>query len=153
MMTQKAFVLGGFALALALAFAPAAQAADSCTKNFSQAVSVGSDLKAASLLLEKAGDCCSTDLSSGEAQGLVGDIKALVANATKAVTEGGGDKGDAGKVMSIALGCAGQPALVAADPNLFSDVFADSANTVELARSPFDPIINNQQPTVSIEQK
>lgn len=172
-MAQKILMLGGVALAAVLGFAPVAQAAakqqDSCTKNFTQASSSGEDLKTASILLEKAGNCCSTDLGATEVQGLIADIKAIVANTNKVVSKGG-DKNDAGKILSIALDCAGQPSLVATDPTLYSDVLADSAQVVELAqdenasndlpkltnfaRNPtvFRPS-NNQQPTVSVEQK
>ena len=169
-MAQKTLILSGLALVTALAFAPVAQAAqqDSCTKNFTNAVKSDEDMKAASILLEKAGNCCSTDLGSGEVQGLIKDIKDIMANTNKAITNGG-DKNDAGKVMSIALDCAGQPSVVAADPTLYSEVLADSAQVVELAQDEnsgalpqlpsfarfptnFRPS-NNQQPTVSVEQK
>jgi len=172
-MAHKNLMLSGVALAAVLAFAPAAQAAatqqDSCTKNFTQASAAGEDLKGASILLEKAGNCCSTDMGATQVQGLIADIKAIVANTNKVVSKGG-DKNDAGKILSIALDCAGQPSLVAADPTLYSEVLADSAQVVELAqdekalgdlpqmvifaRNPtvFRPS-NNQQPTVSVEQK
>lgn len=172
-MAHKNLMLSGVALAAVLAFAPAAHAAapqqESCTKNFTQASAAGEDLKGASILLEKAGNCCSTDMGATAAQGLIADIKAIVANTNKVVSKGG-DKNDAGKILSIALDCAGQPSLVAVDPTLYSEVLADSAQVVELAqdenavgdlprvtnfaRNPtvFRPS-NNQQPTVSVEQK
>lgn len=171
-MAQKTLILSGLAFALALGFTPAAHAAaqqDSCTANFTNAAGKGEDMKAASILLEKAGNCCATDLSSGEVQGLINDIKSIMANANKSITKGG-DKNDAGKVMSSALDCAGQPSLVAADPTFYSEVLADSAQIVELAqdenatgdlpqlpnfaRNPVSfQAQNNQQPTVSVEQK
>lgn len=174
-MAHKILTLGGVAFAAALVLAPAAQAAatqqDSCTKNFTQASASGEDLKGASILLEKAGNCCSTDMGATEVQGLIADIKAIVANTNKVVSKGG-DKNDAGKILSIALDCAGQPNLVATDPTLYSEVLADSAQVVELAQDEnatdgLPKVLNlsrsapptsftapnNQQPTVSVEQK
>lgn len=186
--TKRNFVIGATVFAAFLAFAPMvhAEADDSCTKNFSNAAAVGADLKAASLLLDKAGSCCATTTDTSAVQSLIGSIKAIVSNTTAAVNKGAG-LDDAGKVLTAAFSCAGQPGIVAQDPTLYSTVLADSARFAELARdeNDCDPVTNknsegkdcsgppgsdvnetvqfarragslpnnNQQPTVSIEQK
>jgi hypothetical protein len=163
---------GVAALALGLIAAPAAHADTSCTKNFADAAAAGKNMTAASLLLEKAGNCCSTGIDSTAAQSLVSSIKTLVANAATASTSttAPANPEQVGQVLSAALGCAGQAAIVAIDPELYSNVLADASNFAELARDENlgdgganDSVQfarrtgalpnNNQQPTVSIEQK
>jgi len=169
--TQKTGVFGGLALAALLAFAPVAQAAQtaqSCTQPVGQAVAAGADLKLASTLLSKAASCDLTNLDAAAIQKLIADIKSLVGSSTLAMSKGG-NKDAAGKIISIALAYAGQPSVVAVDPTLYSTVLADAANYVELAsdeggdgglgeqvnlaRKAGALPSNNQQPTVSIEQK
>lgn len=167
-MAKNLLILGG--LFVVLGVAPLAHAepvsAAVCGQTYGAAAKLGSDLKAISLLLDKAGDCCAADMNADTAQTLVQGIKTVVNNTTLAAAKGA-DANEAGKILSQALGCAGQPAIVAVDPTLYSTVLADSSEFAELARDevddkdliPLQPARigalpnNNQQPTVSVEQK
>lgn len=166
---RTSLVLSGVLLALGLAVLPfAAHAGEQCADLYDGAAKAadGKDIKGASALLDKAGSCCASDIEPAAAQRIIGDIKAIVA-AASAATSKGSNKEDSGKALADALGCAGQPSIVAIDPNLYSSVLLDSANfaelardedgglgkEVQLARRPGNHPSNNQQPTVSIEQK
>lgn len=167
---KTTLALSGFLLALGLAVMPiTAHAAEQCVDFYDHAAKSANDkdLKAVSAFLDKAGSCCASDIDPTSAQKIINDIKAIVTAATTASSSKGGNKEDAGKAMSNALGCAGQPGIVAVDPNLYSTVLADSAEFAELARDENGSVgkdvqyarghgtrpSNNQQPTVSIEQK
>ncbi len=169
---SRTLFLSGMLLALGMIALPfAAHAEEKCVDYYNAAGKSlkrdGKDLKAVSALLGKAGGCCATNIDPTSAQKIVGNIRAIVSAATTNT-----NKAEAGKVMSTALGCAGQPSIVAVDPTLYSTVLADSAEFAELARdengNSTDPKVtkdvqfarqhgnrpsNNQQPTVSIEQK
>lgn len=165
-MAKNLFILAGLVVALGVAPVAQADTAAVCGQTYGAAAKLGSDLKAISLLLDKAGDCCAADMNADTAQTLVKGIKTVVSNTTLAAAKGA-DANDAGKILSQALGCAGQPAIVAIDPTLYSTVLADSSEFYELARDEMNdedliPLNtarigalpnNNQQPTVSIEQK
>ncbi len=166
---KTALVLSGALLALGLIVMPMrAHAANQCVDLYGEASKAASakDLKATSILLEKAGNCCAADIDPTSAQKIIGSVKTIVGAASAAASKKT-DKNDAGKVMANALGCAGQPSIVAIDPTLYSLVLADSAEFAELAREENGGVSkdvqfarqhgnrpsNNQQPTVSIEQK
>lgn len=170
---QKTLPAIGACFALAVVFnAAAAQAEPKCVDYYNAAGKFAAknakDLKSISILLGKAGNCCAVDVDPLTAQKIAGNIKIIVAAAGSAVKKRD-DRQDAGKVMSAALGCAGQPSIVAVDPALYSAVLADSSEFAELARDENGGSTvgqdvqfarqhgnrpsNNQQPTVSIEQK
>ncbi len=166
---KTTLVLSGALLAIGLIVMPfAAHAANQCVDFYDSAAKAanGKDLKAAATFMDNAGGCCAADIDATSAQKIIGDIKVIVAAASSAATKKS-DKGDAGKAMSNALGCAGQPGIVAIDPTLYSLVLIDSAEFAQLARDENSGVgkdvqyarqhgsrpSNNQQPTVSIEQK
>ncbi|MEJ0062050.1 MAG: hypothetical protein WDO70_02305 [Alphaproteobacteria bacterium] len=172
---ERAFSSSALLLALGLAVTPAAAYAApattsaQCATAFKEAnKTVATDIKAALGQLEQTGTCGALDFDPATAQTIASDIKSIVAAATIQGQQGSNQE-DVGKVMSIALGIAGQPSFVAADPTLYSAVLTNSAqfaelardenadsnlsNKVQFARLPGSMPNNNQQPTVCIEAR
>ena len=180
-MARKSLIFGGLTLALALVFAPAAQAAVQnpqdldlrnerlCVTNFEEAAKAGLNLDLVHDYTRRIGESCAGNIGSSAVPNLIRNIRTVVTNTVKAAKQGGSaERG--GEVIATALNAAGQPSVVAVDPSLYSMILTESSTFTELAldenvETDLGKILNlarnppgsqpgyNQQPTVSIEQK
>lgn len=92
-----------------------------------------SDRAKAVLALEQAVLLSTTPLKTADAKTAAADLKAIL-EALNVFPE---DKtAEAGRIMAAVLECAGQPSLVAAEPNLYAVALAQAAENAALARQP-----------------
>ncbi len=103
----------------------------------------------------KVGTLCTANMDQQSAGDFAQALRGLMAALRAA--EGNTDANN--QVLAAAVGCAGQPAIVAEDPSLYLSMLADASESanedvVQFARQQFiprlGPLANNQQPTITL---